>query len=196
MRNLRLVTLFALAGALWTAGPAAAAGGNYVFAGGTPNEQAQVKAALDVSSFNWSLVPTQITIHIQPGINSEATVGNIWLDSRLVDSGRFAWGIVQHEYAHQVDYFLLDDAKRALLNLSLGGKAWSYDVPGLLHGQYGCERFASTLAWAYWPSAQNSMKPASSKDESAALAPAKFRGLVASVLGFADPITRQLKFAK
>jgi hypothetical protein len=36
-----------------------AGGGNYVFAGGTPAEQAQVRAGLDASSFAWSLVPTR-----------------------------------------------------------------------------------------------------------------------------------------
>ena len=48
---------------------------------------------------------------------------------------------------------------------------------------YGCERFASTLAWAYWPNAQNSMKPAGAKDESAAMAPAKFRQLMGIMIG-------------
>ena len=30
--------------------------------------------------------------------------GQIWLDASLLDSGRFSWGVVQHEYAHQVDF--------------------------------------------------------------------------------------------
>ena len=95
-----------------TASPALAAGGNYVH-GGTAKQQGQVKAALNASAFDWSLVPQQIVVHIAPGIPSEATFGNIWLDSNLLDSGIFAWGVVQHEYAHQVDFFLLDDAKRS-----------------------------------------------------------------------------------
>jgi hypothetical protein len=56
-------------------------------------------------------------------------------------------------------------------------------VPGLEHAQYGCERFASTLAWAYWPTAQNSMKPASAKDESAAMEPTRFRQLLGIMIG-------------
>src|SRR5438105_3782094 len=122
MRILRRITLLALLSALWSAAPAAAAGGNYVFEGGTPRQQAQVTAALDASSFDWSVVPVEITVHIVPGVASEATPGHVWLDSRLVDSGRFSWGVIQHEYAHQVDYFLLDDEKRALIMQAIGGK--------------------------------------------------------------------------
>jgi hypothetical protein len=43
---------------------ALASGGHYVFAGGTPGEQKQVTQALDASSFDWNLVPLQVTIHI------------------------------------------------------------------------------------------------------------------------------------
>ena len=53
----------------------------------------------------------------------------------------------------------------------------------MAHEQYGCERFASTLAWAYWPNAQNSMKPSSAKDESAAMGPARFRQLMGIMIG-------------
>ncbi len=183
--------LIVLSSLLWTAAPSAAAGGDYVFAGGTAKQRTQVRRALDASAFDWSLVPTTITIHIAPGLNSEATVGNLWLDANLLDAGRFSWGIVQHEYGHQVDLFLLDGAKRALLDQALGGTDWCYGLPNLKHAQYGCERFASTLAWAYWPSVQNSMRPVSPSDESAAVSPARFRGLVTSVLGFADPFAAQ-----
>jgi hypothetical protein len=77
-----------------------------------------------------------------------------------------------------VDYLLLDDAGRAQLLQQLGGRDWCYGVPGLAHHQYGCERFASTFAWSFWPSPQNSMRPLRRGDESAAMAPAKFRALV------------------
>jgi hypothetical protein len=77
-----------------------------------------------------------------------------------------------------VDYLLLDDAERAVLLQQLGGRDWCYGVPGLAHDQYGCERFASTLAWSFWPSPENSMRPTRRGDESAAMAPAKFRALV------------------
>lgn len=174
--------LFAL-GALGTAAPAFGAGGNYTFDGGTSKEQNTVKAALNASAFDWSLVPQQIVVHIAPSISSEATLGEIWLDSNLLDAGIFSWGVVQHEYAHQVDFFLLNDAKRQALNTALGGRDWCYSVAGLAHAQYGCERFASTLAWAYWPHAQNVMKPSGAKDESAAMAPAKFRQLMGTMIG-------------
>jgi len=184
MRRLQHLALtFTVLVALGTAAPALAGGGDYTFAGGTATQQGQVKAALNASSFNWSLVPTQIVIHIAPGIPSEATVGNIWLDSNLLNTGMFSWGVVQHEYAHQVDFFLLDDEKRQVLNTVLGGSDWCYSVPGLAHAQYGCERFASTLAWAYWPNAANSMRPSSAKDESGAVGPLKFRQLMGMMIG-------------
>jgi hypothetical protein len=181
LRHLALI-LFAL-GALATAAPAFAAGGNYTFEGGTAKEQNTVKSALNASAFDWSLVPQQIAIHIAPGISSEAMLGEIWLDSNLLDAGIFSWGVVQHEYAHQVDFFLLDGAKRQVLETALGARDWCYSVAGLAHAQYGCERFASTLAWAYWPNAQNSMKPSGSQDESAAMTPAKFRDLMGLMIG-------------
>ena len=58
------VAVFAL-----TLAPAAlASGGHYVFAGGTAYEQQQVTQALDTSSFDWNLVPAQVTIHIARNI--------------------------------------------------------------------------------------------------------------------------------
>ena len=188
MRQLRLIclpVLLALA-SLFACGNALASGGNYRFDGGTPFEQRQVVQALTVSSFDWSVVPEQITIHIGANLQSEAAPGEIWLDANLLDAGDFSWGVVQHEYAHQVDFLLFDDAMRAQLDPLLGGTVWFYTVPGLAHGRYGCERFASTLAWSYWPSSANSMKPTSGSDESAAMPPAQFRALLASVLGNAS----------
>lgn len=169
--------------ALAVAGSAAAAGGNYVFDSGSAQEQAQVREALDVSSFDWSLVPAQIVVHIAHGSDSYAMPGQIWLDADLLDSGEFSWGVVQHEYAHQVDFFLLDDAKRALLQSTLGAASWCGSGA---HGSQGCERFASTLAWSYWQSPENSMQPQSPHDESSAMAPASFRSLLVSLIGAPD----------
>jgi len=163
-----------------------------VFADGTPQEQAQVRAALDASSFDWSLVPQTITIHIDRGHDSDATPGNIWLDADLVDSGQFAWGVVQHEYAHQVDFFLLDDAKRAQLQAALGGSSW-WSQPGEQHAQLTSERFASTLAWSFWQSKANSMRPTSAGDESAALPPVQFKALLARVLGVTAFASRSVR---
>ena len=181
---LRLLGLPALLAALALAWPAAshAAGGNYVFDGGTPAQQREVRDALDASAFPWSAVPVQVTIHIARGTDSDAAPGQIWLDADLLEAGRFAWGVVQHEYAHQVDFFLLDDAKRAELRVLLGAQDWCNYGLGLAHQRYGCERFASTLAWAYWPSKDNVMRPESASDESAAMAPGAFRVLLARVL--------------
>ena len=124
------------------------------------------------------MVPRPITIHTVDGEPSRSIPHEIWLDADLLDAGEFAWGVVQHEYAHQVDYLLFDETERSLLLKRLGGRDWCYGTPGLAHDQYGCERFASTLAWSFWPSAENSMRPTGRRDESAAMAPAKFRALV------------------
>jgi hypothetical protein len=166
-----------------------AAGGHYTFSGGTSYERAQVRQALRVSAFDWSLVEPVVTVRIAPGLASVAIPGRISLDARLLDAGEFSWGVVQHEYAHQVDFLVLDDEARAPLAAMLGGQTWWHDVVGLPHGAYGCERFASTLAWAYWPSAQNSMRPTSPGDESAAMKPARFRALLGRVLARPDPGT-------
>jgi hypothetical protein len=43
------------------------------------------------------------------------------------------------------------------------------------------------LPWAYWPSKDNAYKPRSAKDESAAIAPARFRALMTELIG-AQPV--------
>jgi hypothetical protein len=179
----RLAVLTAAACLAFPAATAGAGGArDYRFDGGTKQERETVVAALRASSFDWSVVPGPIAIHIVDGEPSRSIPGEIWLDADLLDAGEFAWGVVQHEYAHQVDYLLFDEAQRALLLKRLGGRDWCYGTPGLAHDQYGCERFASTLAWSFWPSPENSMRPTGRRDESAAMAPAKFRALVWAVL--------------
>jgi hypothetical protein len=184
--------LTAIAVSFVLAGSAQAAGGHYTFDGGTRGQQQQVRKALNASSFNWSVVPATITIHIDHRYASEASHGEIWLNADLLDSGIFSWGVVQHEYAHQVDFFLLNDDRRLQL-AALGGKAWWANgarVAGapngtLAHEELTAERFASTLAWSYWQSSSNTMRPTSKSDESAAMAPAQFRALLAKVLATA-----------
>jgi hypothetical protein len=163
--------------------PVLARGGSYTFSGGTPGEQAAVRSALGASSFDWSLIPRPVTVHIARGRDSYSTDGNLYLDASLLDSGRFAWGIVQHEFAHQIDFMLLDDANRASLLTALGGNDWCDSVDGLAHSDHGCERFASELAWAYWPSPDNSLRPSSTRDEAGAMPVASFRALLAELLG-------------
>jgi hypothetical protein len=178
-----LLTLFSAICFFAFAQSALAGGGSFAFSGGTVKEQATVHSALEASSFDWSLIPSTITIHIGTYDGSYSTYGQVYLDASLLDSGRFAWGVVQHELGHQVDFFLLDDAKRAQLLQLLGGKDWCYSVSGLKHSDYGCERFASELAWAYWPSPDNSMKPSSSSDEGGAIPVAQFRAVLAQLIG-------------
>ena len=184
---LTLVLSFATALALGP-GEAGAAGGRYVFDGGTPGEQAQVRSALNASTFDWNLVPAQVTIHVKRGImSSYASPGEIWLDADLLDAGQFSWGTIQMEYAHQVHFLLLDDRQRSELTTTLGARAWCWENAALEHADNGCERFAATLAWSYWPSPLNSMKPSGPGDESAALPPATFRALVSRLLGAPAP---------
>jgi hypothetical protein len=176
---LRFTIAFCALAALGVPGQAASTGGNYLFVGGTKPQRKAVVSALEASSFNWTLVPGPITIHIAAGVDSSAAPGTIWLDADLLDAGTFAWGVVQHEYAHQVDYFLLDEAERARLLDLLGGEAWCYTVLILPHEDYGCERFASTLAWAYWPSSENCMMPADRTTHARKVLRDRFRTLVA-----------------
>jgi len=166
------------------AGTAQAAGGNYRFDGGSALERTQVREALKASSFDWSLVKAQVTIHIQRGTVSHAVPGEIWLDADLLDSGRFSWATVQDEYSHQVDFFLFTPEIRAQLQAALGAKAWCYENGSIqAHGDQGCERFTSLLPWAYWQSPDNAYKPTAKTDESAAMAPTRFKALLSRLIG-------------
>jgi hypothetical protein len=184
-RVLRILLPAAVAALVFAhAGTAQAAGGNYRFDGGTTIERTQVRGALKASSFNWSLVKAQITIHIQSGTISHASKGEIWLDADLLDSGRFSWATIQDEYSAQVDFFLFTPEIRSQLQTALGAKAWCYEdgsVQG--HADQGCERFSSVLPWAYWQSPDNAYKPRAKTDESAAMAPAKFKALLSRLIG-------------
>jgi hypothetical protein len=178
-----LLTLFSAICFFAFAQSALAGGGSFTFSGGTAKQQTTVRSALEASAFNWGLIPRTITIHIGSYGDSYSTYGQVYLDAVLLNSGRFAWGVVQHEMGHQVDFFLLDDTKRAQLLQLLGGKDWCYSISGLKHSDYGCERFASELAWAYWQSPDNSMKPSSSTDEAGAIPAAEFRAVLTQLIG-------------
>jgi hypothetical protein len=175
-------TLAAALATLVFSSTAFAAGGDYVFAGGTSADRAQVRAALEASRFDWNLVPAQIQIHFAIGVSAYATPGNMWLDPNLLRAGMFSWAVVQDEYAHQVDFFVLDDGQRAVLKDMLGTRVWCHaDHPGLAHAAYGCERFTSSLVWAYWPNAKNAYRP-SSRHAEASIAPWRFRSMLGSLL--------------
>ena len=186
--SMRLVVVaFALA----FAPTAFASGGSYVFAGGTAGEQSQVTQALQASSFDWNLVPVRVTIHIVHNIPvSYSTRGQIWLDADLLDSGSFSWGVVQMEYSQQVQYTMLSADARSRLTGMLGAQQWCYDNPSLPSGANACERFAATLAWSYWPSAGNSMRPSSPSDWSASMGPKAFRIALSAMIGAPDRLDR------
>jgi hypothetical protein len=176
----RLLIQLSVAAATLAIAPAAfAAGGNYVFDGGSQAEQTQVTAALNASSFPWGVVPGPVVVHIQRDVASAAAPNQIWLDANLLDSGRFSWGVVQHEYAHQVDFALLDDVSRAQLHSILGGSAWS-GAEG--HSNLDSERFADLVSWSYWSSSDNVMKPLSTQDEGGQVTPTVFRAALAAIL--------------
>jgi hypothetical protein len=165
---------------------ASAGGGRYVFDGGTQAERAQVRAALQASTFDWNIVPGQITIHVERGVASQAAPGQIWLEAGLLDAGRYSWAVIQHEYAHQVDYLVLTDSDRAALQALLGGTSWCSGGEGFAHDANACERFATSIAWAYWPSPQNAFDPGQTTDEGW-LRSAPLRTLLGSLLGVRDP---------
>jgi hypothetical protein len=129
-------------------------GGHYAFVGGSDAARAAVHSALDASRFDWDLVEQEITIRITDCGCAGANPGEIILDEDVLTDLRFgpkyAWGIVQHEYAHQVDFFLLDARDRRRVRQWLGGSDWCYEDPDVDHDDHACERFASSLAWAYW----------------------------------------------
>jgi hypothetical protein len=172
-----------VAAALVLPASALAEGGDYVIQGATPGERATVRAALAASSFDWDVVPERITIHVGDVGVSHATPGHVWLDRDLVATGRFAWPTIMDEYAHQVDFFVLGPEERALLQERLGAEAWCYEVDALAHSAYGCERFSSMLAWAFWPVRESAYRPRTASCETAAMPAAAFRRLVSSLVG-------------
>jgi hypothetical protein len=178
----RLFLLAATLLALAVPGQALARGGDYGFDGGTDAQQAQVRKALAASAFDWDMIGARVTVHIGDVGVSNARPGHVYLDGGLLEAGRFSWATVQDEFAHQVDFLRFDDATRAQLTSALGARDWCYGVQGLAHHEYGCERFASTLVWAFWPSKDNAYRPANANDESAAMAPARFRALITGLL--------------
>ncbi len=177
-KRLLLHVLLAVA-ALGVAPAALASGGRYVFDGGSRAERAQVTAALGASAFPWDVVPGLVVVHIAAGVPSRALPNEIWLDANLLDAGRFSWGVVQHEYGHEVDFALLTDATRAKLHELLHGSAW-WGPEG--HSVLDCERFADLVSWAYWTSSDNVMRPQSAQDEGGQVSPAAFRVALAALV--------------
>ncbi len=185
--------LAALSLALALAADSFAGGGRYTISGGTKEQRTQVRLALEASTFDWGLIPREVQINIRRGVPAQSRPGEIWLDARLLSSGAFSWSVVQDEYAHQIDYFLLGDEARSILNEALGGRVWCRtEIANLPHAAYGCERFASTVVWSYWQDAQNAYRPRGPADESAAMAPDLFRALLDRLLGVATPVRRAL----
>ena len=161
-----------------------AGGGRYAFTGGTPRERAEVVRALEASSFDWGLVSDRVIVHIARGVVSRSIPGEGWLDADLLDADTFAWGVVQHEFAHQVDFLLLTDRDRDGLLRLVGESVWC--APALPSADQGCERFASAVAWAYWPSRDNCMRP----DAETRRVTARFRSRLEQLLPIEEGVLR------
>lgn len=154
----------------------------YTIDGANGAQRAQIRAALAASRFDWSVIPVKVAVHVVRGVPSHAGPGHVWLDPALLDTGRFSWAVIQDEFAHQVDFFRLDDTARDSLNRALGTSVWCHaDLPGLPHAAYGCERFSSSLVWAYWPDADNAYRP-TGRDSEALADTARFRAVLESAL--------------
>ena len=134
----------------------------------------------EASSFDWSLIPGTITVHIGGlrrlvlGLRATST----WTPPSL-DSGRFAWGVVQHEFAppgrllplrrRASGHSCSQCARRQGLVLS---------VPSLDALRLRLRALRLELAWAYWQSPDNVMKPQKTERRVAASCPcAQFRAL-------------------
>ncbi len=176
----RLALLAAAGALLFFATDAHARGGNYVFEGGSEAARQQVRAALDASEFDFDRVGQTITITISECGCAGATPGSIVLDEAILVASpfgaRYSWGIVQHEYAHQVAYLLLDEGGVQQARAALGGEDWCYETPGVAHDDHACERFAATFAWTFWPSADNNQR------SEAVMSPKAFRSLMSRLL--------------
>ena len=72
---------------------------------------------------------------------------------------------------------------QAQLTAQLGATQWCYENRLLPPGANACERFAATLAWAYWPTPENSLKPVGPRDWSASMNARTFRILLARLIG-------------
>ena len=180
---LRLAVLTAAACLGFPAATAGAGSSSYTFDGGTKKQRETVAAALRASSFDWSVVPGPIAIHIVKGEPSRSIPGEIWLDADLLDAGEFAWGVVQHEYAHQVDYLLFDDLQRSLLLKRLGGRDWCYARLVWRTTSTAASGSRRPLRGRSGPHRRTRCGRPVKRDESAAMAPAKFRALVSRLTG-------------
>ncbi|HSX22142.1 MAG TPA: hypothetical protein VLE97_05125 [Gaiellaceae bacterium] len=130
-----LVVALAVAAVLGFSSNALASGGNYTVDGGTPFERLQVESALGASGFDWSMVQTLVTIHVARGVGgSHSLPGQIWLDSTVLDTGAFSWGVVQMEYAQQVQFALVTPEMRGPLTTLLGAQQWCYEDMSLARG--------------------------------------------------------------
>jgi hypothetical protein len=179
--------LLAVLAVLAVPGKAAAADVALEFSGGSDAARAEVVAALDASAFDWSLIGRPVTVQIFDCGCAGSRPGVVVLDETMLASspyGRaYTWGIVQHEFAHQVWWYALDEGRRIELQTVLGGADLCYEQPGLAHDAHACELFASTLGWAYWPAAGNPMQA------ERAMGARQFRRLLSGMLGVSPRLT-------
>lgn len=195
MVRMTMKLLAAVVAALFLAGSAVA--GTVNVDGGTPFEQQQVRLALAASKFDYGQIPAPVTVHVVPpsdahlegGVDAGYSIpGEVWISSRWLDFGAAGWGFVQHEFGHEIDYYVLTDAQRAALlsHLDPTGSTTSWCDHSVAYDARPCEWFASELSWAFWPVGANLQDPTTTKGLSGHLPPDQFRAAVES-LGLAQP---------
>jgi hypothetical protein len=72
----------------------------------------------------------------------------------------------------------LDARDRRRVRQWLGGSDWCYEDPDVDHDDHACERFASSLAWAYWPRPRHNIMAVHT-----AVTAAEFREMLPRLLG-------------
>ena len=171
----------------------AARGGHYAFDGGTPASRPRCASRSRSAASTGTSCPTTVTIHLHRGSGSYATPGAIWIDTELARLRHVRVGPDPARVRPPGRLLpsrrrTAQRAERRARRARLVGEPGRRRLHGPDHASLGAERFASTLAWSYWQSPANSLTPTSKKDESAAMAPASFRALLARVLGIPNPV--------
>ena len=129
-------------------------------------QQATVRAALEVSSFDWSVLPARSSSTSRRSAAPTPRPATSTSTARC-STPAASRGASSSTSSHTRSTSSSSTTRSARRSTQRSAAATGATAsPGLAHSAYGCERFASELAWAYWPSADNSMSPAATHGES------------------------------
>ena len=162
---------------------ATSAGAYVAFDGGSVRERAQVRAALQTSSFDWAVVQQQTTVHIGTYGTSYSTPGHVWLDARPAPHGQASRGRPSWTSSPTRSTSSCSTSRAARSSGEASGPRPGATSSPSRPLALGRERFASMVAWAYWPSKENAYRPRSRTDETAAMPAPAFRALLADLIG-------------